>query len=206
MPLRTRVQPIQKDVQLLLDEFKSPQQRSKALAQFAHDEIEDAKKINRRALGYDPPVTIYVDGNKSISIESVKNVVVADFELIGQLVLWVHGQLQMHSPVRTGKYKRSHTLFADGHQVEPIGPEVPVASEYVFVNLVPYARKIERGSSSQAPDGVYQVVAHLAQQQFRGVGRITFSYRTVLEGLIVGGKKGDRSENRNPAIIIKGGL
>jgi hypothetical protein len=204
MPLRARVQPITRDLQLLLDDLKSPQQRSQALADFARDEIEDAKVINKRALGYEPPVTIYVDGQRNASLESVKNVIVADFELIGQLVLWIHGQLQMHSPVRTGKYKRSHALFADGHQVEPIGPEIPVANEYVFVNLVPYARKIERGSSSQAPDGVYQVVAHLAQQQFRELGRITFSYRTVLEGLIVGGKKGDRSENRNPAIIIRG--
>src|SRR4030095_8520165 len=127
MPLRTRVQPIQRDVQLLLDDLKSPQQRSMALAEFAHDEIEDAKTINRQALGYDPPVTIYVDGNKSTSIASVRSVVVADFEVIGQVVSWVQGQLQMHSPAKTGKYKRSHALFADGHQVEPIGPEVPIA-------------------------------------------------------------------------------
>ena len=172
------------------------------MADFARSEIADAKAINRRALGYDPPVTIYVDGTRNAPLTSVKNVIVAEFELVGQLVLWIHGQLQMHSPVRTGRYKQSHALFADGRQVDPIGPEIPNAEEYVFVNLVPYARKIERGSSPQAPDGVYQVVAHLAQQRFRGVGRITFSYRTAIGPVIVGGKLGDRSENRNPAIII----
>jgi hypothetical protein len=204
MPIRVRVQPIQRDIQLLLDDLKSPQQRSQALADFARDEIDDAKTINRQALGYDPPVTIYVDGTKGAPLDSVKNVIVADFELVGQLVLWIHGQLQMHSPVRTGRYKESHALFADGHQVDPIGPTIPIADEYVFVNLVPYARKIERGLSPQAPDGVYQVVAHLAQAEFRNVARVTFSYRTAIGGAIIGGKLGDRSENRNPAIIIRG--
>jgi hypothetical protein len=203
MPLRARVQPIARDIQLLLDDLKSPQQRSQALAEFARDEIEEAKAINKQALGYEPPVTIYVDGRKGASPESVKNVIVADFEVIGQLVLWIHSQLQIHSPARTGRYKKSHALFADNYQVEPIGPTIPRADEYVFVNLVPYARKIERGSSQQAPDGVYQVVAHLAQQQFRGIGRVTFSYRTAIGGAIIGGKLGDRSERRNPAIIIR---
>jgi hypothetical protein len=206
MPLRARVQPVTRDIQLLLDDLKSPQEQQRTLAQFAREEIEDAKTINREVLGYDPPLTIYVDGNKGASIESVKNVVVGDFALVATLILWIHNQLQMHSPVRTGRYKQSHALFADGRQVDPIGPEIPFAEEYVFVNIVPYARKIERGSSPQAPDGVYQVVAHLAQQQFRGFGRITFSYRTVLGSAIVGGKLGDRSENRNPAIIVRGRL
>jgi hypothetical protein len=191
-------------LQLLLDDLKSPQQRSQALAEFARDEIEDAKAINKQALGYAPPVTIFVDGRRGAPLESVKNVIVADFELVGQLILWIHNQLQMHSPVRTGQYKRSHALFADGHQVDPITPPIPLADEYAFVNLVPYARKIERGSSPQAPEGVYQVVAHLAQQEFRALARVTYSFRTAIGGAIIGGKAGDRSEQRNPAIIVRG--
>jgi hypothetical protein len=206
MPLRARIQPVARDFQLLLDDLKSPQEISKTLAEFARAEIQDAKTINRQALGYDPKLTIYVDGQQTEQITDVKNVVVGDFQLIDALILWIHSQLQTHSPVRTGLYKASHALLVDGRQFDPVVPPIPFANEYVFVNLVPYARKIERGSSSHAPDGVYQVVAHLAQQQFRGIGRITFSYRTVLEGLIVAGKEGDRSSRRNPAIIVKGQL
>src|SRR5262245_27786324 len=204
MPLKVRIQPVARDLQLLVDEIKSPQEISKALAEFARGEIQDAKTINRQALGYDPPLTIYVDGRKNASLESVKNVIVGDFQLIDALLLWIHSQLGMHSPVRTGLYKKSHALFIDGRMFDPVIPPIPFAAdEYAFVNLVPYARKIERGSSPQAPDGVYEVVAHLAQQQFSGVGRTTFSYRTVLEGLVVAGKEGDRSSRRNPAIIVK---
>jgi hypothetical protein len=67
-----------------------------------------------------------------------------------------------------------------------------MASRYEFVSTVPYARKIERGLSPQAPDGVYQVVAVLAQKRFGNVARIRFSYR-ALPGV----------EGRQPAIIIQ---
>jgi hypothetical protein len=72
-----------------------------------------------------------------------------------------------------------------------------LAEEYTFINTVPYARKIERGSSRQAPDGVYQAVANLARRKFTKLAKITFSYRTVL-----GGTGGAKSE-RNPAIIVR---
>ena len=53
------------------------------------------------------------------------------------------------------------------------------AEEYVFINTQPYARKIEgtggRRMAPQAPDGVYQAVATLAQRRFGNIARITFS-------------------------------
>ena len=84
----------------------------------------------------------------------------------------------------------------------------------MFLNTQPYARKIEgyRGlggvvhrapSSPQAPDGVYQAVATLAQRKFGNVAKITFSYRTAIGGEIIGGKAGDRSKLRNPAIVVR---
>jgi len=133
----------------------------------------------------------------------VRNVIVAEFKLVDNVIMWIHNQLETHSPVKSGRYKRSHALFADNKQIEAV-PPIPIADEYVFVNLVPYARKIERGESAHAPNGVYEAVAHLAQQQFRDIARITFSYRTALTGVIIGGRFGNRSENRNPAIIIRG--
>jgi hypothetical protein len=189
----------------LLDDLKSPQQRSLAFAEFARNEIDEAKAINKQALGYEPAVTIFVDGQRGASLESVKNVIVADFKLVDQLLLWIHNQLLTHSPAKTGRYRRAHVLLADGREIN-VGSVIPAAEEYVFVNLVPYARKIERGSSSRAPDGVYQVVAHLAQAQseFRNIARITFSYRTVIGGFIVRGRAGNRSENRSPAIVVRG--
>jgi len=197
-----RLQPISRDIEIMLTEeqqFDAPA----ILAAFARQEINEAKQINRNALGRDPPVKVFVDGREGAELEAVKpdGIIVAEFELVTEVLVWIARQLEQHSPVKSGLYRRSHIVLADG--VEIVASEdVLAAKEYVFINVVPYARKIERGSSSQAPDGVYQAVAALARQRFGNVARITFSYRTVMSGALVTGRVGNRSSNRNPAIIV----
>ncbi len=127
-----------------------------------------------------------VDGRAGASLESVKpgGEIVATFD-VGNVdaLTWIYQQLREHSPVSHGydpdpnvEYIDSHKLFADGQEVsisEPIQP----ARQWVFVNTTPYAHKIELGMSSQAPDGVYQAVAVLAQPMFPDMD-IAFEYRS----------------------------
>jgi hypothetical protein len=180
MAVKTKVEPVNRDIELILNEELSPQGRSDFLASFAADTIEDAKQINKRALGRVPPYTVSVDGKQGAPLNSVKpdGVIVVEFEIVLEALGWINTQLQIHSPVRSGLFAKSHELFADGRHVEnPNNP--PPAEEYVFLNVQPYARKIERGSSSQAPDGVYQAVATLAQK-FGNTAKISFSYRSAV--------------------------
>lgn len=203
MAVTTRIQPISKDIDILLNEELSPKAQSQVFAALARDQIEDAKATNRSILGRVPRFTTFVDGNAGAPLESVRpdGVIVTEFELVDDVLLWIGEQLQTHSPVKSGRYRRSHTLFADGREID-VGGVIPAADEYVFINVVPYARKIERGSSSQAPDGVYQAVATLGQRRFGNVARITFSYRTAVGRSIIGGRAGNRSSERNPAVIV----
>ena len=215
MALKTRVQPISRDLELFLAEDLGPKARSAMLAAFAAETIEEAKQANKQVLGVVPPYDVFVDGQEGAALTSVKpdGVIRAEFELVNQALAWIYEQLQIHSPVLTGAYASSHELFADG--VDVGNPNVaPPAEEYVFMNTQPYARKIEgyRGlagvvhrapSSPQAPDGVYQAVATLAKRRFGNVAKIEFSYRTAIGGEIIGGRAGDRSKLRNPAIVVR---
>jgi len=204
MALQTRIQPLGREFELFLSEDLGPKARSAALAAFAAETIEEAKQANKQVLGVVPPYEVFVDGQEGVPLTSVKpdGVIRAEFELVNEALAWINTQLQMHSPVLSGRYAKSHELFADGIDTE--NPNVaPPAEEYVFLNIQPYARKIERGLSPQAPDGVYQAVATLAQRRFGNVAKITFSYRTAISGDIIGGRAGDRSELRNPAIIVR---
>jgi hypothetical protein len=190
--LTTRVQPLVQDVNLMMREDLGAKGRSALLAGFALEAINDAAQQNKQALGVVPPYDIYVDGQEGAQLTSVKpdGVIRAEFHLVFDVLAWIATQLQTHSPVLTGRYAKSHELFADGAEVgDP--DHAPPADEYVFTNIQPYARKIERGKSSQAPDGVYQAVATLAQSRFGNIAKITFSYRTVIGG------------ERNPAIIVR---
>lgn len=210
MALQARVEPIDRDIELMLDETLSPKAQSVQFAEFAAEQIEEAKEIDRSILGRIPRHTIAVDGRIGAPLASVTpdGVVVAEFELVDDVLKWIADQLTTHSPVGSGRdphpglYRKSHTLFADGVETD-VGGIIPDADEYVFINLVPYAKRIELGSSSQAPDGVYQAVAVLAQQRFGNIARISFGYRTAISGVFVGGRVGNKSENRNPAVIVK---
>ena len=54
-------------------------------------------------------------------------------------------------------------LLADG-QVVPEGKEAPVAEVYTFVNVVPYARRIEVGKTESGRDFVIQVPNRIAER------------------------------------------
>lgn len=186
MALKTRVEPINRDIELMLKETLSPAAQSKQFAQFAGEQIEDAKKTNRTILGRVPRMMLTVDGKMNAPLASVRpnGVVIAEFELLTDTLAWIGEQLVKHSPVgKSGTYKRSHVLLADGVEID-VGKVIPEAEVYTFINGVPYARKIEKGSSSQAPSGVYQAVATLASGRFGNVAKISFSYQSLKGGAV----------------------
>lgn len=191
MAVRTRLDPINRDIQLMVNETLSPAAQSKIISDYAAEQIEEAKQIDRSILGRTPRYTTTVDGRAGSPLESVRpnGSIITEFELFDDVLSWIGDQLRQNSPVggagdpHSGLYRESHTLLADGAEV-PIGAPVPPADEYVFINTQPYARKIEMGRSSQAPDGVYQVVATLAARRFGNIAKIRFGYRVPLFGAI----------------------
>ncbi|MBI1621499.1 hypothetical protein [Aquamicrobium zhengzhouense] len=180
----------------LADEISSPKAKSQRLAAFAKEKIAEADAINRNALGRDVDREVYVDGSAGRAIEQVSpdGVVFAEWSMIGSVLEWIGEELLLASPILTGKYMRSHILFVDDVEHQPGTPLNEAASEYAFVNKQPYARKIERGQSPQAPDGVYEVIASLASRRFGNQARIRYSFRSLT------GTK-DRTD-RQPAIIV----
>lgn len=179
--LQTRVEPIDQDIQVILSDF-SPKERSAVLAQFARETLLQAQAEMRQTLGEVPEHTTTVDGARGAKEEQVRpdGVIVYEFQLVTQMFAWIDDQLVKASPKKTGRYSKSHTFYADGDEADPSNP--PAASEYVFLSLVPYARKIERGQSKQAPDGVYQAVALLARRRFGNAAKISFGYRSASGG------------------------
>lgn len=216
MTVRTRVEPINRDVALILNQELSPTSRARQLAAFAAESIEEARQQNGRVLGRIPRSRTFVDGREGSPLTSVRpdGVIGTEFEVFGDLLVWIGEQLIKHSPIKSGRYAKSHTLLADGQEAA-IGGIIPDADEYVFINTQPYARKIEKGSSSQAPDGVYQAIPLLPETKRRGnIAKVSFGYRVPLFGAVNswaqttrsgGHRRSDRAEwlRRQPAIIVR---
>lgn len=209
-----------RDVQLLLSNTISREARQQLAAKAARKILAEAQANNRQALGVVPPHEQFVDGRQNAPLESVnpdKGTIVFEFQLMQNVLRWIGEQLVVNSPVDTGRYRASHVLLADGDQVDTNSGAIKPAQEYKFVNIVPYARKIERGLSPQAPDGVYEVVAVLANSRFGNIARIKFVYTEVVgEGMLwdwaasntsrVSGSAAQRRQHaknvRQPSILV----
>jgi len=197
MAVRTRVEPISRDIELIFRDELSPEAQSAKLAQFAREQYIEAQVSNRAAFGSEPRSQTLVDGVLTDNIDKVRpnGSIVFEFDLFAELLSFIDLLLTQFSPVRSGAYKRSHVLFADGIEIDTKA-DLPDAREFIYLNTQPYARKIERGHSDQAPDGVYHVTAAMASRRFGNIARIEFNYRRL-----AGAAKGGRGD-RSPAIII----
>jgi hypothetical protein len=188
MTVTTRIQPIDEDIRLMISDMLSPSAQSQAFADFAEDALADAEATDAAALGYTPRHTTFVDGAESNNLASVSpnGTIAFVFDLLDDLFSWIWDQLQTHAPVKSGRFRDSIKFYVDGTEFDlENGSDVPPASQYVFLATAAYARKIEAGESSQAPDGVFQTLATLAQGRFGNQAKISFAYISPTSGGIV---------------------
>jgi hypothetical protein len=172
----------------------APAMLSVLVAEFARAAFAEIDGANRAALGHTIPVRILVDG-RDATLESVNarhGVIEFEWQTLDDPLTWIWQALKDHSPVRSGRYRNSHQLMADGNEVAP-GGVIPQATQYVFVNEQPYAHKIEIGTTEsgrafviQVPNRIYERVAKDAGARFETVANISFA-----------------EIDRKPSIIVK---
>lgn len=186
MPVRVKIDPIDRDLTLFVDDRLSPAARAKAQADYARSVLADAQQRNRTANGQQPRHYTFVDRRAEAPLESVSpnGNITFQFDLIAPMLTWIHQRLRANSPVKTGRYRDSHVVFADGVEIDPEAAP-PAAEQFVITNIQPYARRIEIGGSKftvGSSSGVYQHTAAMAASRFGNVAKITFSYRAVEGG------------------------
>lgn len=203
MAVSTRLLPIERDIALIVDGDLSQEAQGQQLAAYAREAFDEAAAINRAALGYDPAQQLVVDGAPAASLTGLRGDSTAQvmFSLLTDVIEWIDAQLILNSPVRSGRYARSHILLADGVEVDITAP--PPAESYTIINEQPYARKIERGSSSMAPSGVYEAVAVLARRRFGNICHVSFRYVSLQGGAV--GAWADTATAEELARRVRGG-
>ena len=164
-------------------------------------------------------VTTYVNGREGAALETatVPGVIRFEFGYLDYVVDSIWQLLVQQSPYRAKRdganppthYRDEHLLMINGQEVTSPPQELGRNAEIAFVNIQPYARKIEKGFSGQAPNGVYQQVARLAHARFGNLVSVTYSWLQITGA----GPSGPASRHRTqrqkaqddnfPAIIIK---
>lgn len=198
------------DLAALVARDLAPAARSRLVAEAARRDIGLIETAGRSGAPDAPRAKVLVDGREGAPFESVnpdRGTIVVRLGQVGEVLALIHALLVQHSPRLTGAYAASHKLFADGVEVDPANP--PAAGSYLFVSTSPYARRIERGESSQAPEGVYESVAVLAGRQFGNVAAIEFGFDATVTATPApdrGGRKRAREAeraSRAPSIFVK---
>jgi len=189
-----------------------------------------------RTFGRPPGITQAVDGIVGKPLETIDPRGYTDtrFEVAASIITEAFTALVRASPfgpAEGGHYRDDHWMFVNGIRRDATleGKEIVVGrgDRIVFVNVRPYARKIEGGArtrtrrftdrrpglSVQAPDGVYEITARDLRRRFGNLANITFTYLGVVDGAPVdpppaasrrpGRAPHNRPANRYPSIQIE---
>lgn len=155
----------------------SPEARAEAFAVMAKTTFEEIDQENDAAVGRDVKYRTFVDGRETTNLREAKDksVIVARWELGAEVVAYIWDLLHKAGPRLSGDYRALIGMYADG--VGITDPDDAIgAREVLFVSLVPYARKIERGQGGYSPGHVYQAVAAMANARFSNIAKIKFTF------------------------------
>lgn len=200
------------DFQLLIDNTLSVAGQVSEYVDFALETELAAQLIDEEILNRIVNVKTYIDGALDTidRVRSLSDVITFEFMITEDILNFIDQQLNLHSPVKTGKYKASHVLFADGILVPDVS-KAPTAHEFMFINTTPYSLKVEAGESPMAPNGVYELSAHEAQKKFPTAHIEFFDYVGVF-GVMAQTSKAtygrhttlqmNKAQNRYPAIRV----
>lgn len=170
----------------------APENRRLVVTRAAKRELAQAEATYRSITGRDPASDFIIDGQRRTSLGQLdpdQGEIRMTHSRAREALAWIHEQLVANSPRLTGAYAGAHILLADGKEADP--KAAPPAERYVFANVAPYARKIEGdqdrvGQSPKARNGVYQVVAVMADRRFGNSIDVGFGWESLLLDYIAG--------------------
>ncbi|MER8615969.1 hypothetical protein NKG99_03810 [Mesorhizobium sp. M1409] len=127
-----------------------------------------------------------VDGQQGTPEEAVKpfGVIVYTYPRLEEVVRFAMQTLFDLSPVLSGEYRNSHTLFVNGAAAANLDGYIPGA-DLAITNYVPYSRKIEVGSMKMRVPGteeVYQQARRVIMARFGNIAKVQFTYRGIVGG------------------------
>lgn len=150
----------------------------------------------------------FVDGKEGASEDAVKafGVIEYHYQRLAEVVQFAMETLFALSPVLSGEYRHSHTLFVDGVPVRDLRAWRPADGEVVILNPLPYARKIELGKQKMrlpGTDKVYQQAEQIVRRRFGNVAAVKFSYRPISGSSVKSSKRAAAADMRRPALVIR---
>lgn len=133
-------------------------------------------------------ITDYVVGRPPDKVKPFGHITAQDKIDLAKVIEEIVQLLDYKSPFLTGRYRLSHIIMVNGVEYNwqsTRAPGIGQLDEVQFVNVTPYAKRIEQGWSLQAPRGVYKVVQRYIERKYGKLIYTKFTYRTLNLGGMV---------------------
>ena len=158
--------------------------------------VSTAKREHARVMSAEPrPARFqrFVDGREGALEEAVKptGIIVYRYPRIEAVVQFALETLFDLSPVLSGAYRNSHTLFVNQAPARNLKEWRP-GMEVAITSTLPYSRKIEIGGMKMTVPGtdmVYQQARRKVMSRYGNQFKIDFTYRAVLGGASINQEK-----------------
>jgi hypothetical protein len=129
-------------------------------------------------------------GNRNLDSVVLPGPIVYNYSNIKRIVEDALDELRKASPVASGDYVRSHTVYVNGVEVAAIPETISPSDEIMIANPVPYSRKLEIGKTESGrdflvsvPNRIYERTAkNILIPRYRNVAKITITFGTVPGG------------------------
>lgn len=178
--------------------------------------------------GFVPEWEAYANrpGNSNLDSVVLPGPIVYRYRYIKEMIAVALEELRKASPVVSGAYRDSHTLFINGIATNVIPNTLEPGTEVFIANPVPYARRLEVGLTESGRPFVIQVEPRIYERvmkrvlmpRYRNVAKFTLDYVSIPDAYIIKGrlpshyiaKGGTRRRRRqevgkpvrSPAIVI----
>lgn len=155
-------------------------------AQAGHERIMREQAMRA---GFIPEWEAYANSPGNTNLQSVRlpGPIVYKYRYLRELVVTAIRELQAISPVDSGRYRNSHTLYING-QPQALGyANIKSGDEVWITNPVPYARRLEVGKTQtgrdfliSVPNRIYERMAkQILPRRFRNTAAFEFGYVTL---------------------------
>lgn len=165
-------------------------------------------------------------GNTNLDSVILPGPIVFRYRYAKEMIAFALDALRRASPVVSGDYRNSHTLYVNGQPTDVLPSTIKAGDEIFIANPVPYARRLEVGLREDGRPFVVQVEPHIyertmkqvLQPRFRNIAKFTLDYVTIPGAYVIKGrlpshyiaKGGTRRRRRqevgkpvrSPAIVI----
>lgn len=148
--------------------------------------------------GVPPEFDAYANAPGNANLESVvlPGPIVYRYRYMREMLTVALDELRKASPVISGLYRDSHTLFINGIPVTGAPPNIRAGDEVFIANPVPYARRIEVGLKEDGRPFVIQVAPRIYERvmktvlvpRYRGVAKLSHGYVTIPAAYIIKGR------------------